>query len=186
MEQQKRILDVGCGRRKVPGAIGLDKYPAEGVDVAHDLEQFPYPFESDSFDEIHVRHVIEHIRPIEAMMAELHRIAKPGALVYISTPHYSNAQAFRDPTHVRYLSSYSFEYFEADHPARHYTGTARFRVRSVRVTLLRLWRVLGVEWLVNAVNRRRSFRGFRKTWEEYLSFLVRAREIHAVLEVVKK
>ena len=49
---EKKILDLGCGRNKVPGAIGLDLFPVPGVDVVHDLEAFPYPFENNSFDEI--------------------------------------------------------------------------------------------------------------------------------------
>lgn len=30
----KRILDIGCGRNKLKGAIGLDQMPYEGVDIA--------------------------------------------------------------------------------------------------------------------------------------------------------
>ena len=51
--------------------------------------------------------------------------------------------------------------------------------------LLKLWRNLGIEWLVNTVNRHRRWRIFRKVWEEYLCFWMRAREIRAVLEVLK-
>lgn len=179
-----RALDLGCGRNKVPGAIGVDRFAVEGVDVVHDLDAYPYPFRAGSFDEIHARHVIEHIESVVCFMTELHRIARAGARVHIHTPHYSYAGSWRDPTHRRHFSSYSFEYFEEGHPADYYAGAGRFRVIAVHVSFLKLWRILGIEFLVNAVNRHRRWRIFRKMWEEYLSFCMRAREIRAVLEVL--
>jgi SAM-dependent methyltransferase len=181
----KRALDLGCGRNKVPGTIGVDRHALEGVDVVHDLDTYPYPFRSCSFDEIHARHVIEHVESAVLFMTELHRIARNGAKIHIHTPHYSYMGSWRDPTHRRHLSCYSFEYFEEGHLADHYVGAGRFRVLSVHVSLLELWRLLGVQFLANAVNRHRRWRIFRKVWEEYFAFCMRAREIRAVLEVIK-
>jgi len=45
-----KILDVGCGTNKHPGAIGLDYNPRTGADVIHDLNEVPYPFPDDEFD----------------------------------------------------------------------------------------------------------------------------------------
>jgi hypothetical protein len=59
-------------------------------------------------------------------------------------------------------------------------------VLSVNVRMLKLWRMLGIECLVNAVNRHRRWRIFRKVWEEYFAFCMRAKEIRAVLEVLKE
>ena len=181
----KRALDLGCGRNKVPGSIGVDRYPVKGVDVVHNLDAYPYPFRAESFDEIYARHVIEHVDSVVCFMAELHRLASKGARITIHTPHYSYMGSWRDPTHRWHFSCYSFEYFEEGHPADYYAGTGRFRVLSVHVSLLKLWRMLGIEFLVNAVNRHRRWRIFRKVWEEYFSFCMRAREIRAVLEVIR-
>jgi SAM-dependent methyltransferase len=180
-----RTLDVGCGRNKLADAVGLDRFPVEGVDVVYDLDQSPYPFLSASFDEIYARHVIEHLESVSRFMDELHRIGTPGGRLYITTPHYSYSNSWRDPTHRWHFSAYTFEYFEGGHPSEHYSGAARFRVLSVRVTMLNLWRALGIEWLINAVNRHPRWRFLRKFWEEYLAFIFRAREIQAVLEIVK-
>jgi SAM-dependent methyltransferase len=181
----KRALDLGCGPNKVPGTIGVDRYAVHGVDVVQDLDVYPYPFKSGSFDEIHARHVLEHVESAVRFMAELHRIAANGARIYIQTPHYSYTGSWRDPTHRRHLSCYSFEYFEEGHPAAYYAGAGRFQVLSVYVSLLKLWRVLGIEFLVNAVNRNRRWRIFRKVWEEYFSFCMRGRELRVILRVIK-
>jgi SAM-dependent methyltransferase len=184
-DSSKLILDVGCGRNKVPGSIGLDRFAVPGVDIIYDLDQYPYPFRDGSFNEIHARHVIEHVESVGKFMDELHRIGKPGARYYINTPHYSYSNSWRDPTHRWHFSSYSFEYFETGHPSRHYTGSTRFRLISVHVTFLNLWRQLGIEWMINLVNRHPQARFLRKFWEEYLSMMIRAREIRAVLEAIK-
>ena len=48
----KRILDVGCGQNKYPGAVGIDSNPRTQADVIHDLGITPYPFADTEFDEI--------------------------------------------------------------------------------------------------------------------------------------
>jgi hypothetical protein len=45
-------------------------------------------------------------------MAEVHRIAQPGAEVIIVTPHYSSADSYINPTHLFHLAVHSFDYFE--------------------------------------------------------------------------
>ena len=45
-----RTLDVGCGRDKIPGALGVDRVALPGVDVVHDLDSYPWPFEDSSFE----------------------------------------------------------------------------------------------------------------------------------------
>ena len=94
-----KILDIGCGKHKWPGSIGLDIAPLDGVDVVHDLNQFPYPFSDDTFDRIRVIHVIEHIQSIPRTMEEIHRIARHGAEIDIETPHYTDASSWQDPSH---------------------------------------------------------------------------------------
>ena len=46
-------LNLGCGRDIREGYVNLDKAGLDGVDVVHDLNVFPYPFEDNEFDEIH-------------------------------------------------------------------------------------------------------------------------------------
>ena len=48
--ERMKILDVGCGIHKYPGAIGVDRNPASRADVICDLDHFPYPFADSSFD----------------------------------------------------------------------------------------------------------------------------------------
>lgn len=174
-----RILDVGCGVNKYPGAVGIDRLPGTAADIVHDLDRFPWPVEDSSFDEIRLIHVIEHVADVIATMEEIHRIARPGARVVIVTPHYTDFSSFCDPTHRWHLNSYSLRYFGEDHAGFGYYSRARFREISTRVQLLALWRYLGFEMLVNAVPR------FRRFWEHYLCYTIRGKVIEWELEAVK-
>src|SRR5207253_1870793 len=82
--QAKKILDVGCGWNKMPGAIGIDANPKTHADVIHNLGDVPYPFADDEFDEIICRHVIEHVPDVIAFVGELHRITRKFWEFYLS------------------------------------------------------------------------------------------------------
>jgi len=175
-----RVLDVGCGLRKFPGAIGVDRNRASAADVIADLDRFPYPFRDGSFDEIRAIHVIEHVNDVIATMEEFHRLLRPGGRVFIVTPHYTDFSSFCDPTHRWHLTSFSFRYFGEDHGGFSYYSPARFREIRVRVRLLNLWRWLGWEWMINRSRR------FRRFWEHYLCFMIRGKSIEFELEAVKE
>jgi SAM-dependent methyltransferase len=174
-----RILDVGCGINKKPGAIGIDRNPASNADVLCELDRFPYPFRDSSFDALQAVHVIEHVSDVIRTMEEFHRLVRSGGEVYIVTPHYTDFSSFCDPTHRWHLNSFSLRYFGEDHGGFGYYSTARFEEISVRVKLLALWRWLGFELLVNAFPR------FRRFWEYYLCYVVRGKMIDWRLRAIK-
>jgi SAM-dependent methyltransferase len=102
-------LDIGCGRNKLEGSVGLDVVALDGVDVVHDLNCFPYPFPENTFDYVRVIHVIEHLQSIIKTMAEIHRIAKPDAEVDIVTPHHTDSSSWQDPTQDQLLFGSSLQ-----------------------------------------------------------------------------
>ncbi|HVN84449.1 MAG TPA: class I SAM-dependent methyltransferase [Candidatus Binatia bacterium] len=179
-----RILDVACGRNKTAGAIGVDLFPVPGVDVIANIDQASLPFGDASFDAIHASHVIEHVQSIPHLLSEMWRVAKPGAVVYLATPHYSWHGSWVDPTHRWHLSTRSFTYFTEGHSSAHYTQ-ARYSSVLVTLSMPSLWRRLGLQWLLNLETRRRGCRFIRRFWEEYLAFVIRAKEMRAVLTVAK-
>ena len=173
-----RILDVGCGKNKFPGAVGLDRNPATDADLLSDLNRVPYPFRDSSFDEIRAVHVVEHVEDVIRFMEEMHRLLRPAGRLYLVTPHYTDSGSYRDPTHRWHLNSFSFYYFTQPRDYAFYSPV-RFREHRVEVRLLKLWRWLGLEWLAN-----RS-RALRKFWEHYLCYVVRGKEIHFWLDAIK-
>ena len=126
----KKVLDVGCGNRKRAGAVGIDINPRSGADVIHDLNRFPYPLPDAAFDEIYVDNVLEHLEDVIRVMEELHRIAKPGALVKVIVPYFRARWAFIDPTHRHFFTVESMGYFDPANPdcAQYDYSLARFSV----------------------------------------------------------
>ena len=176
---QVRVLDVGCGIKKYPGSVGIDRNQDTAADIFWDLDQFPYPLPDSSFDQVRAIHVIEHIGDVIKTMEEFHRLLKPGGTAIIETPHYTDFSSFCDPTHRWHLTSFSFQYFTEKNAGFGYYSRCRFIERSVHVKLLSFWRWLGFQLLVNAFPR------FRKFWEHYLCFVVRGKVIVFQLEAVK-
>lgn len=94
-------LDLGCGRNKREGFVGVDSLPFDGkVDVVCDLRK-PWQWKSDSVDEAHCSHFLEHLTGAERIhfFNELYRVMRKDAKVTIITPHSSSGRAYGDPTH---------------------------------------------------------------------------------------
>src|SRR5262245_58068165 len=79
------ILDLGCGTSKEPGAFGIDNAELPGVDLVHDLMDFPYPFEEASVKEVYLKHVLEHfpLEDLQRILAEVYRILEPGGVCHV-------------------------------------------------------------------------------------------------------
>jgi SAM-dependent methyltransferase len=171
-------LDVGCGQNKRPGTIGVDRNRNTSADVVADIDRGALPFRDGVFDRVWLVHVVEHVADVVATVEEAHRVARPGGIIVIETPHYTDFSSFCDPTHRWHLNSFSFRNFTEDGGFSYYSAR-RLRERRIEVKLLRLWKLLGFEWLVN------SSRAFRKFWEYYLCFVVRGKAMVFEFEVVK-
>ncbi|MBT6940020.1 MAG: class I SAM-dependent methyltransferase [Candidatus Marinimicrobia bacterium] len=117
-----KILDLGCGENKVPNSIGLDNVQLPGVDVEHDLLDFPYPFENESIDKIYLRHVIEHftIENINLILNECNRLLRKDALLIITVPHVFSISAFIDPTHRSYFTFGSVQFWDENSSKAYY------------------------------------------------------------------
>ena len=139
-------LNLGCGRKKMEGMLNVDIAPESGADLAFDLNSRPWPLPRDYFEEIHAMDPIEHVVSVTDTLEEIHGVAAEDALVHITVPHFSSANAFTDPTHRHFFGAGSFDYFTKGHSLDYYSK-ARFRIESVRIffapTLLNklVWRL---------------------------------------------
>ena len=182
----KKILDVGCGWNKTPGAIGIDSNPKAHADIIHDLGSVPYPFPDNEFDQIICRHVAEHVPDVMAFVTELYRITKRGGRIAIVTPHYTNPDWPTDPTHRNHFNSYSFNCFIDDRQLFPFYTDVKLKPIRTHVSLANLWQAIGLEFVVNLDQRWPAFRFTRKFWEFYLSYIFRAKELQFEFEVVKE
>lgn len=104
-------LNIGCGNDIKKGHVNLDFVRQPGVDVVHDLEKFPWPFKTNTFDEVYSSHFLEHVSDLQKTLKEISRICKDKAHIIIRVPHFSCGVSYRDPTHKRLFSYFTFDYF---------------------------------------------------------------------------
>jgi glycosyltransferase involved in cell wall biosynthesis len=148
-----KTLDMGCGD------IPRNPFHADeifGVDVRDNLEGNVkcadlaidrIPFADDYFDYVTAHDFLEHIprvlykacessgRPVRwnafvELMNEVYRVLKPGGLFLSVTPAYPHGVAFRDPTHVNFITDETFPlYFDDENRwASIYGFSGAFRV----------------------------------------------------------
>jgi predicted SAM-dependent methyltransferase len=78
------VLNLGCGRKHLPGAVNLDCTARSKPDVVHDLDLRPWPFSDNQFDKVYAFDVVEHLTDTVAAMEEIHRICRDGASIEIT------------------------------------------------------------------------------------------------------
>jgi SAM-dependent methyltransferase len=106
----KRILDIGCGRNKLEGAIGLDHNNYDGVDIVANLEG-TLPIPDADFDLVFADQVLEHVNDLTPLLMEIHRVLKPGGQLLAHVPYFRSAWAHIDPTHVRSFTLDTLDYY---------------------------------------------------------------------------
>lgn len=171
-----RILNLGSGKdRSIAGSLTVDINPDTSPDIVHDLNRVPWPLDDDTFDLIYCTDIIEHLGDLVKTMEEIHRVARAGARVFITTPHFSCSNSYTDPTHRHHLGFFSFDYFTGQNQWDFYT---KARFRKVKAGLVfypkfknkLIWRI---------ANRWPAF------YEEHLAFILPAWFMSFELEVLK-
>lgn len=144
-----RVLDVGCGIGDMvsyrPQTVGVDVNPkavaycrSRGLTV-HQMEPDRLPFPAAGFDAVVLDNVLEHLENPEPLLAEIHRVLRPGGTFLVGVP---GEQGFAsDPDHkrhypeaalIRCLDSAGFEAARVFHqPFRSRLLDRRFRYYAI-------------------------------------------------------
>jgi predicted SAM-dependent methyltransferase len=109
----KRV-NLGAGYDIMGGWVNVDRAKLPGIDVVHDLDIAPWPWETGSVDEIRAIDVFEHVDDPVAFMNQAGRVLKPGGILRIRSPHWKHENAYTDPTHKRYCTERTWNYWVKD------------------------------------------------------------------------
>lgn len=111
-------LNLGCGSAPLPNSTNHDRVlHSIFIDVAHDLNILPWPWENESYDIIVAKAVLEHLsHNLVISVNECWRILKPGGTLYMKLPAWNSEVSYQDPTHQWFYAPAAFEYFDPETP----------------------------------------------------------------------
>ncbi|OGD85843.1 hypothetical protein A2164_00250 [Candidatus Curtissbacteria bacterium RBG_13_35_7] len=116
MQKHKKILDIGCGKKKYPNAIGIDINKKSVADIIFNIEK-GIPFPANQFDLVYSNHTLEHLDPkkLVFVLEEIWRVTKADGQIIIIVPHFSGIGGATNPTHLRTgFTSQTFQYFKSE------------------------------------------------------------------------
>ena len=113
-------------------AVNVDIMHGTLPDVVHGLNVRPWPLPREHFSEVYAHDEIEYVDDVVATMEQIHRVCRNGAIVRVTVPHFSSANAFTDPTHGHYFGRFSFSYFTGEHQFDFYADCP-FRPRATSI-----------------------------------------------------
>ena len=119
-------LNLGCGLSKKEGYINIDKDEKVNPDIITDITITPWIWITNDIERIEMNNLAEHIIPFIEVVQECHHVLKNKGILWIKVPllktkgnleeiQESISFCFSDPTHVRYFTTRSFEYFNSEH-----------------------------------------------------------------------
>lgn len=169
-------LNLGSGKDIKKDFINLDSVKLPGVNVIHNLNKYPWPFKRNEFDLIYSSHVLEHLDSIIKPMEEIWRISKPGARRVIKVPIFPSIGAAADPTHKRFYTYLTFNYFRPEDSLNYYSK-ARFKIIKRKIVFSSLTPFF--TWFFNLSEKMQKF------YTLFLSFLIPANSLYFELETIK-
>ena len=115
---------LGCGLNYLKGYVNVDIDEKVNPDVIADVRIIPWIWaKPKNAEEIRMNNLAEHLTPFIEVIQECHLVLKNGGILWIKVPllktkgslgeiQESISACFSDPTHVRYFTDRSFEYFD--------------------------------------------------------------------------
>lgn len=167
-------LDIGCGPKKAPGFVGMDRHDYGDTDIIWNVEQYPWPLDENSCDELRSWHLVEHLKDLKPFLNEVHRVGKNGALFQFATPHFSSRDSWNDPTHIQHYSLHFTDIFTDGYLKGQWGNFELVDRRLSFGSFLYTWRSRLIFKVIGA-----------KHWEKFFAWRHPASAIYVTLKVVK-
>lgn len=110
-DKEFKKLNLGCGFLKFKDALNVDHSPICKPDKIVDLNKPNWDLETDGFDHIIAKDILEHLDDPYNTIKEMYRISRHGAIWEIQIPHHRCDIAYDNPTHKCRITPGTFRLF---------------------------------------------------------------------------
>lgn len=135
-------LNLGCGADHRPNELNVDSDPGVDPDTVVDLQATPWPWETDAFERVRARHVLEHLDPVP--WSEIVRVLAPDGEFILTYPF--GHTRFEDPTHEQFWNYHTAAALAGERAHGHSAPLAAFDLIDHGAT----WWLSDGGWLANA------------------------------------
>jgi hypothetical protein len=106
-------LNLGSGSIPLPRYVNVDIAAIPEVDVVHDLDVAPWPWANSTVSVIRAYDIFEHVNEPVLFMQECWRVLQQDGLLDLHVSYWKSENAFTDPTHKRFCTEKTFDYWVA-------------------------------------------------------------------------
>jgi SAM-dependent methyltransferase len=111
-------IDIGCGRKKMAGSVGIDFSALSDADIVLDLNCEKLPFDDNSVDFAFSSHALEHLTldGFFNVLGEVYRVLKPGGQFKLVVPYFTTMPNLANPFHNNNIcfNEHTFRFFSSD------------------------------------------------------------------------
>jgi predicted SAM-dependent methyltransferase len=177
-------IEIGCGMDKTQGYVHCDISKECNPDIILDLNK-KLPFKDNEISEVIMNHVLEHTKDRLKSLDELYRVCKDGAIIKIRVPYFTHVSANTTLDHYGRFTYTSFDSFNKskenknkNHKNYYWWAGANFK--TIKKELHFRPKLKLIEWIFKKSKK------FQYIYEDYLCYLLPAKELEVWLKVVKK
>lgn len=160
-------IDLGCGKNKIKGCVGIDGDPSTHADIIVDFEKNPIPLADNSSDKIFSKQVFEHLEDPVKVLKELYRVSKPGGQIFIEVPHYSS--------HIAHGVGHK-QYYSHKEMVQMFKEEIKCEIIKAEITFHKSFRRAGIKYLANK---------FPTDYERFWAYIFPAENIQITARVIK-
>ena len=160
-------IDLGCGKNKIRGCVGIDMDPESHAEIIVDFEKKPIPLPDSHVDKIFSKQVFEHLEDPVRVLKELHRITKPGGEIFIEVPHYSS--------HIAHGVGHK-QYYSRKEIVQMFQTEITCEIIKAEITFHRSFRRVGIKALANR---------FPTDYERFWAGIFPAENIQITAKIIK-
>ncbi len=161
------LIDLGCGKNKLKGCVGIDGDPSSHADIVVDFEKNPIPLGDSVADKVFSKQVFEHLEDPVRVLKELYRIVRPGGEIFIEVPHYSS--------HIAHGVGHK-QYYSHKEMTQMFRTEIHCQILKAEITFYKSFRYSGIHFMANR---------FPTDYERFWAYFFPAENIQVTARVVK-